>query len=165
MHKNSSAGRSGGIFNTETLVVTCLDSSVAHSCRFLRLFGQVGQAVMEMLTQNAAAFFPLCALEKKLHFLPLNVPACTADTGRCAPGVGRVCPIKSDMRISNKSMSSTYTFAHTHNVDGYIGKNTREEGKRKLIQNEKAAAKVQYLHVQNENATTINTWSCPPEVP
>lgn len=61
LHKNSSAGRSGGIFNTETLAVTCLDSSVAHSCRFLLLFCQVGQAVMEMLMQNAAAFFsPLC---------------------------------------------------------------------------------------------------------
>lgn len=77
--------------------------------------------------QNAAAFFPLCALEKTA-FSSAKCPSMHCGHGQVCSRCWQSLPHKvRHEKKQHKSMSSTYTFARAHNVDGYIGKNTHAQ--------------------------------------
>lgn len=67
------------------------------------------------------------------------------------------------MRKSDTSPCQARTRLRAHNVDRYIGGkiHTRKEEKRKLIQNERAAVKVQYLHVRRKTEKKTPSPSTP----
>lgn len=121
LHKDSSASRSRGVFNTETLVVTCLGSSVAHSCRFLLLFCQEGQAVREMLS----SIFPLC-FGKTCFFFPSPPTKCPSMHGLMVfTGSAPYTPTwEKAMQVHVRPV---HIRAHTHNFHSTLEKHTKKE--------------------------------------